>query len=213
MAYDSHFLSVIVKKDKVLPLCLTFKCAQKYSMKSRQSSQLSLLQAPVGTSITEVDEGRSTFTRTPSIDTSNPSSRATSPMFYIIGSPNPRSDRSTPQRMSSTDKEDTPMSFGHLRKQAALGEDLTMKAPTFDEREESEVSPEVDSPSFHQQRQDKDQDTGGATSTLDSTVEDSSTTLVKSGGALVLSLCQLCTCTSCSVNLSASVCGAVLSAV
>ena len=168
-------------------------------MRSRQSSQLSLLQVPPGSSITEVDEGRSTLTRTPSYDTSNPSSRASSPLFYL-GSQHPRysSDRGPPQRMSSTEREDTPLSSGLLRRQAGQGEELSEKAPSFDEREELEVSPEVDSPSPHQQHlqshssqehEEKEQETGsgggGDTSTLDSIAEDLSTTLVKSGGPLV----------------------------
>lgn len=165
------------------------KHAQKYSTRSRQSSQLSLLQAP-GTSITEVDEGHSTLTRTPLNDGSNPSSRATSPMFYIVGSPNPRSssDRGTPQRMSNTERQDSLLPPGYYRRWGGQGEDLPERLSTPDEREESEVSPEVYSPSFQRQQEDKDQsaEPGGGdredTPTLDSTAEDSSITfMIKSG--------------------------------
>ena len=169
------------------------KRAQKYSMRSRQSSQLSLPQAP-GTPIAEVDEGHPTFQRTPSNDASNPSSRATSPipMFYLVGSPNPRSssDRGTPQRISTTERQDSLLPPGHYRRWGGQGEDPPERLTSPDEREESEVSPEVYSPSFQRQHEDKDQGAeprGGDrdTPTLDSTAEDSSITLVKSGEPLV----------------------------
>ena len=203
----------------------SLKRPQKHSMRSRQSSQLSLLQAP-GTSITEVDEGHSTFTRTPSNDASNPSSRATSPcsaLFYIVGSPNPRgsSDRGTPQRISSTERQDSLLSSGHYRRQGGQGEDLPERLTTPDEREELEMSLEVYSPSFQRQHEDKDQatETGGGdrdTPTLDSTAEDSSITLVKSGEPLVRitvpNMCVLATVLCICVHtrcVSRTVCSAV----
>ena len=174
----------------------------KFSIKSRQSSQLSLLQVATGASITEVDEGRSRtpYMRTPSYDTSNPSSRPTSPAFYMVGSPLPRSssaDRSTPLlRVSSVDKDDTSGGPRLQRRQAVLGDEPQEKAPALVEREESEVSPEGDSPSpqpLHGQsshgHEDKEQEAGprggGELPSQDFNADDSSSTLVKTGKLLV----------------------------